>query len=98
MGERADGEDVRVRDDLLGQPVGFLVPDRSRDILLAHHRTYSTEPRMPWTGDRLRLNGRHKDGTEFPVDIISSSIETNEKHAVVLAVMRDTSKWNGAED
>ena len=86
------------RDDLLGQPVGFLLPNHCREILLAHLRIYSAEACIPRMGDGLRLNGRRRDGTEFPMDITLSAIETNENHAVVLAVIRDTSKSNGAED
>jgi PAS domain S-box-containing protein len=86
------------RDNLLGQSVGFLVPDRSREILLAQHRAYSAEPRMPRMGDGMGLNGRRKDGTEFPIDIILSPIETNEKHAIVLTIIRDISKRNGTEN
>ena len=44
------------RDDLLGQPVGFLVPDRSREIILAHLRTYSPEACIPRMLDPRSLN------------------------------------------
>src|SRR3989304_2670117 len=62
------------RQELLGQPVEVLVPERFRGQNVAHRQNYSAEPRVPPMTAGLELYGRRKDGSEFPVEISLSPL------------------------
>ncbi len=85
------------REELLGQPVEVLIPERFRDLHSAHRQGYYSEPRPRPMGAVLALYARRKDGTEFPVDIMLNSTEA-ESGRLVLAVIRDTSERKRAEE
>jgi protein-histidine pros-kinase len=76
------------RDQLLGQRIEVLVPDRVKDVHPSHRDGYFREPRTRPMGAGLELAGRRSDGTEFPAEISLSSIET-EEGPVALAAIRD---------
>lgn len=76
------------RNELVGQPIELLVPERLRDIHSHHRNSYYAQPRMRPMGANLELRGRRKDGSEFPVDILLSPIQAEEE-TLVLAVVRD---------
>jgi PAS domain S-box-containing protein len=78
------------RAELLGQPVEILIPERFRNTHPGHRKDYSANPRMRPMGIGLELRGRRKDGSEFPVDIMLSTVETAVGR-VVLSVIRDIS-------
>jgi PAS domain S-box-containing protein len=56
------------RDELIGQPVEVLVPDRARAAHPVHRLGYSRRPVARPMGAGLELTAVRKDGTEFPVD------------------------------
>jgi len=85
------------REELVGQAVEVLIPERFRQIHPAHRSSYNAHPEPRPMGLGLELSGRRKDGTEFPVDIMLSSIETAEG-LVVLSVIRDISAKQKAEE
>ncbi len=74
--------------ELIGKRVEILIPERFRDTHPEHRNHFSKQPRMRPMGAGLELYGRRKDGTEFPVDIMLSPVDTPEGQ-VVLAVIRD---------
>ena len=78
------------RDDLLGQPVELLVPERFREHHPQHRGGYFTDPRTRPMGAGLELFGRRRDGSEFPAEISLSSIETDEG-VLATAAIRDIS-------
>ena len=77
--------------ELTGQAVEVLIPERFRKSHPAHRSHYAAEPHTRPMGAGLELYGRRKDGTEFPVDIMLSPVETGSGN-VVLAVVRDLSE------
>jgi PAS domain S-box-containing protein len=78
------------REQLLGQSVEHLVPARFRDGHANHRRAFTTESRVRPMGAGVQLYGQRKDGTEFPVDISLSPLET-EEGKLVLSAIRDVS-------
>jgi PAS domain S-box-containing protein len=85
------------RDELLGRPVEILIPERLRPSHPSNRENYSAHPRIRPMGAGLELFGQRKDGSEFPVDIMLSPIETAEGQ-LVLAVVRDISDWKLANE
>ncbi len=78
------------RVELLGQPVELLVPERYRAHHPAHRESFSHEHRVRPMGAGLELFGRRRDGTEFPVEISLSPLET-EQGTLICSVIRDVS-------
>jgi PAS domain S-box-containing protein len=62
------------RNELLDQPLEILLPERIRGVHAAHRASYFVEPRVRPMGIGFDLCGRHKDGTEFPVEISLSHV------------------------
>src|SRR5579863_120486 len=65
-------------DELLGQKVEMLVPERHRTQHETHRREFESHPKVRSMGPDLDLLGRRRDGSEFPVEISLSPIQTNQ--------------------
>ena len=76
------------RDELLGQPVEILLPERFRGTHSGHRANYQSHPRTRPMGIGLELFGRRKDGSEFPVEI-SLSPMTADGHTLITSIIRD---------
>jgi len=76
------------RDELLGQPIEILVPDRARSVHPSRRTGYFTEPQPRPMGAGMQLAARRKDGTEFPAEISLSPLDT-EDGPMVSAAIRD---------
>jgi PAS domain S-box-containing protein len=85
------------REELLGEPVEILMPERFRGRHLRHRTAYLADPRTRPMGIDLDLAGRRKDGTEFPVDISLSGIETEEGR-LAAAFVRDVTEQRARAD
>jgi PAS domain S-box-containing protein len=66
------------RQELLGQPVEIIVPQRFRGAHPAHRGGFFAKPATRSMGAGLELYGQRKDGSEFPVEISLSPLETEE--------------------
>jgi PAS domain S-box-containing protein len=85
------------RDEMVGHPVEMLVPLRFRDAHGPHRTGYFRDPRARAMGAGLDLYGLRRDGTEFPVEISLSPIETEDGTLVSTAV-RDVTAAKAARD
>jgi PAS domain S-box-containing protein len=86
------------RAELIGQPLGILLPERYRSRHVGFRAAYFAEPRVRPMGARSDLLGRRKDGSEFPVEIGLSYIET-ELGRLALALISDiTERKRGADE
>ena len=84
------------RDDLLGQEVEILVPQRFRGRHAQHRNGFFGLPRVRLMGEGLGLYGRRKDGTEFPGEVSLSPLETPEG-TLVSAAVRDVTERKQTE-
>src|SRR5207253_5296024 len=71
------------REELLGQLIEFLIPERFRELHTEHRRGYVANPRARPMGANLDIYLRRKDGTEFPADIALSPLQTASGMVVV---------------
>ena len=84
------------RNELLGQPVEMLMPERYRAIHRGHRGGFLQAPRVRAMGANLELLGLRKDGTEFPIEISLSPMETSGENLVSSAI-RDVTARKSAE-
>ncbi|WP_268249549.1 PAS domain S-box protein [Streptomyces poonensis] len=84
------------RAELLGQPVELLIPGRFRPQHAGHREAYAVTRQVRPMGAGLELHGLRKDGTEFPVEISLSPLETADG-LLVSAAVRDVSDRKAAE-
>lgn len=85
------------REELLGQRVEVLVPERARRVHPSHRDAYFLDPRTRPMGAGLDLTARRKDGTEFPVDISLSPLETDHGRVVSAAIRDVTERKRGEQ-
>ena len=85
------------REELIGQPIEILVPERFRPHHGGHRNGYFHDPRLRPMGVGLDLYGRRKDSSEFPVEISLSPMQTPEG-MVITAAVRDVSARKAAEE
>lgn len=77
-----------LRDEMLGQKIEMLLPEQVRQSHIAHRNRYIDGASLRPMGAGLELIGRRKDGSEFPVEISLSPVQT-EKIRFVSSVIRD---------
>ena len=76
------------REEILGQPIEMLIPERFRGRHVASRSDYVQKPMVRPMGTGMDLRARRKDGSEFPVEISLSPMTTNDG-VLVISSIRD---------
>ena len=84
------------RDELLGQKVTNLIPEGFAERLVADDLRFTEGETAQEIGGGIELTGRRKDGSEFPIEIMLSPLESAEG-TLVTAAIRDISVRKAAE-
>src|ERR1700674_4042415 len=84
------------RDELVGQKVKNIIPEGFAERLLADGLRSTADALAQQIGTGIELTGRRKDGSEFPIEIMLSPLESTEG-ILVTAAIRDISVRKDAE-
>ncbi len=85
------------REQLIGQSVEMLLPDRFRGTHNLHRAAYFANPARRPMNRNADLYGVRRDGTEFPVEISLSPLRTNQG-LLVTAAIRDVTERKRIEE
>jgi PAS domain S-box-containing protein len=84
------------RDELVGQQVTNIIPEGFAERLVADDLRSAEDALAQQIGTGIELSARRKDGTEFPIEIMLSPLESAEG-ILVTAAIRDISVRKAAE-
>ncbi|MFZ3341742.1 MAG: PAS domain S-box protein [Terriglobales bacterium] len=84
------------RDELVGQKVTNIIPEGFAERLIADGTRTAAEALAQQIGTGIELIARRKDGSEFPIEIMLSPLESAEE-ILVTAAIRDISVRRAAE-
>lgn len=84
------------RSELIGRPVEMLMPSRFAAHHVDHRARFMSEAHSRPMGASVELFARHKDGREFPVDIMLSPMIVRGEH-ITLCVVRDITERKAAQ-
>jgi len=84
------------RDELVGQKVKNIIPEGFAERLIADGTRTGAEALAQQIGTGIELSGRRKDGSDFPIEIMLSPLESTEG-ILVTAAIRDISVRKAAE-
>src|SRR3954449_9911948 len=84
------------RDELLGQKVTNIIPEGFAERLIADDLRSAEDASAQQIGTGIELTAQRKDGSEFPIEIMLSPLESAEG-TLVTAAIRDISVRKAAE-
>ncbi|MGB6404566.1 MAG: PAS domain S-box protein, partial [Candidatus Sulfotelmatobacter sp.] len=84
------------RDELVGQKVKNIIPQGFAERIITDGTRSAAEALAQQIGTGIELIGRRKDGSEFPIEIMLSPLES-EEGILVTAAIRDISVRKNAE-
>ena len=84
------------RDELLGQKVKNIIPEGFAERLVADALRSTEDALAQQIGTGIELSGRHKNGSEFPIEIMLSPLESA-GGILVTAAIRDITTRKAAE-
>src|SRR3984893_487035 len=84
------------RDELLGQKVKNIIPEGFAERLIADGTRTAADALAQQIGTGIELTGRRKDGSEFPLEIMLSPLESTEG-TLVTAAIRDITERKKSE-
>jgi len=93
---RAEKEFGYSRDELIGQRVKNIIPEGFAERLIADALRSAEDAQAQEIGSGIELTGRRKDGSEFPIEIMLSPLESAEG-ILVTAAIRDITTRKKAE-
>jgi PAS domain S-box-containing protein len=79
------------RDELVGQKVKNIIPEGFAERLIADGTRTAADALAQQIGTGIELNGRRKNGSEFPIEIMLSPLESAEG-ILVTAAIRDITR------
>jgi len=85
------------RDELVGQIVKNIIPEGFAERLISDSTRTAAEALAQQIGTGIELIGRRKDGTQFPIELMLSPLESAEG-ILVTAAIRDISVRRDAEN
>ena len=80
------------RAEMMNQPIELLLPRKSRDQHPAHVQSFLDNPTMRPMGAGRELYGRHKDGSEIPIEIGLNPFYTPEGLFILASIMDITER------
>ena len=86
-----------IRDELVGQEVTNIIPEGFAERLIADGNRSASEALTQQIGAGIELSGRRKDGTEFPIEIMLSPLESTDG-VLVTAAIRDITERRRSEE
>ena len=90
LNRQAERQFGYLRDELLGQKVKTIIPQGFAERLITDASRTLTEALAQQIGTGIELVGRRKDGSEFPIELMLSPLESLEG-ILVTAAIRDIS-------
>jgi PAS domain S-box-containing protein len=96
VNRRAEKQFGYRRDELVGQKVKNIIPEGFAERLIADATRSVAEALAQQIGTGIELCGRRKDGSEFPIEIMLSPLESAEG-VLITAAIRDISVRKDAE-
>ena len=93
---RAEKEFGYSRDELVGQPVRNIIPEGFAERIIADGTRSAAEALAQQIGTGIELIGQRREGSEFPIELMLSPLESAEG-ILVTAAIRDISVRKSAE-
>jgi two-component system, LuxR family, sensor kinase FixL len=87
----------RSQQELIGQLIEILIPARFKHAHAGQRSAYAQQPRPRTMGGGAELFGLNSDGTEFPVEVSLSPLQTSQGLPLVMATIHDITTRKQAE-